>query len=183
MIDLIILGGGEARRMGGVDKLSVELRGRRLIDWLLDTPDTRPIVVAPATVSLPPQVLRTLEDPPLGGPVAGIAAALQLCDAPLVGIVAGDAPLAGRVIPTLVAALTPEVAGVLGRTPDGQVQQLLSVFHRDALISAVNRLDSPRDKSVRALYRELELSVVDVPAWVMDADRPEDLAELETLAP
>lgn len=34
----------------------------------------RVVVVAPERVALPPGVLRALEDPPLGGPVAGIAA-------------------------------------------------------------------------------------------------------------
>ena len=36
----------------------------------------RVVVVAPERVALPPGVLRALEDPPLGGPVAGIAAGL-----------------------------------------------------------------------------------------------------------
>lgn len=36
----------------------------------------RAVVVAPAEVALPAGVLRALEDPPLGGPVAGIAAGL-----------------------------------------------------------------------------------------------------------
>lgn len=183
-MDLIILGGGEARRMGGTQKLAATLHGRRLIDWLLGDAahvGARPIVVAPPTLQLGDDVSRVLEDPPLGGPVAGIAAALVMCKADLVGIVGGDAPLAARVLPQLVAQLG-ESDGVLARTPDGRDQLLLGVFRRHALIQAMEALPGPRDISVRALYRPLELGSVEVPAWTMDADSPEDLEKLAELS-
>ncbi|UEJ82960.1 NTP transferase domain-containing protein [Brachybacterium halotolerans subsp. kimchii] len=77
---LIVLGGGEGRRLGGVSKPDLLLGGRRLLDRVLDAgSECAPrVVVAPETVEVPSGVLRTLEDPPAGGPVAGIAAGLAL---------------------------------------------------------------------------------------------------------
>ncbi|QGU01364.1 molybdopterin-guanine dinucleotide biosynthesis protein MobA [Corynebacterium kalinowskii] len=184
-LDLIILGGGEARRMGGVDKLAASLHGRRLIDWLLADAaalPARPIVVARPSLELADAIDRTLEDPPFGGPVAGIAAALPLTSAPVVAVVGGDAPLAARVLPQLVAALDASCDGVLARTPDGRDQLLLGAFHRESLLGAVTALDTPRDKSVRALYRSLNLKSVAVPEWTMDADSPADLEKLAGLS-
>ncbi|MEJ5998239.1 molybdenum cofactor guanylyltransferase [Corynebacterium sp. H130] len=184
MFDLIILGGGRASRMGGGQKLARLLHGRRLIDWLLADAHAigaRPIVVAPDDLELESGISRALEDPPFGGPVAGIAAALALCRSELVGIVGGDAPLAARVLPVLADQLG-EHDAVLAQTPDGQRQQLLAVIRREALERAVAALDTPRDKSVRAMYRGLDCGTVDVPAWTMDADSPADLAQLSELS-
>lgn len=171
--------------MGGVDKLAADLHGRRLIDWLLaDAPalPARPIVVARPSLQIDDAIDRTLETPPLGGPVAGIAAGLALCTEPVVGIVGGDAPLAARVLPALCSALDATCDGVLARTPDGREQLLLGVFHLTSLQRAVAALDSPRDKSVRALYRPLTLKSAAVPAWAMDADSPADLSLLAELS-
>lgn len=75
---LIVLGGGEGRRLGGVSKPDLLLGGVRLLDRVLEAgSDCSPrVVVAPETVEVPSGVLRTLEELPAGGPVAGIAAGL-----------------------------------------------------------------------------------------------------------
>lgn len=77
---MIVLGGGEGRRLGGVSKPDLLLGGRRLLDRVLDAGSgcAPLVVVAPDSVEVPSGVLRTLEDPPAGGPVAGIAAGLAL---------------------------------------------------------------------------------------------------------
>lgn len=76
--DAVVLAGGTARRLDGVSKPDVELHGRRLLDHALGATAgaSRVVVVAPDSVEVPAGVLRTLEDPPHGGPVAGIAAGL-----------------------------------------------------------------------------------------------------------
>ena len=84
-LDVIVLAGGTGRRLGGACKPDVLVAGRRMLDHVLDgvaglrgrgLPDGRVVVVAPQQVALPDGVLRALEDPPLGGPVAGVAAGL-----------------------------------------------------------------------------------------------------------
>lgn len=86
VLDVIVLAGGTGRRLGGACKPDVLVAGRRMLDHVLDgvaglrgrgLPDGRVVVVAPQQVALPDGVLRALEDPPLGGPVAGVAAGLR----------------------------------------------------------------------------------------------------------
>ncbi|GEA89892.1 hypothetical protein CCE01nite_38410 [Cellulomonas cellasea] len=81
--DALLLAGGRARRLGGVSKPDVVVSGRRLLAYALDAAASGPgggarrtVVVAPGSVAVPGGVLRTLEEPPDGGPVAGIAAGL-----------------------------------------------------------------------------------------------------------
>lgn len=143
-LDAVVLAGGTGRRLGGASKPDVVARGARLIDHVLRGLDQLrhdgvPIglvcVVAPQTVALPQGVLRALEDPPLGGPVAGIAAGLAglsraqpprpdkahqaptTCaevsvagqpggPAPLTAVLTCDAPQGWRALPELLRACT-----------------------------------------------------------------------------
>ena len=76
--DAVVLAGGAGERLGGVSKPDIELAGRRLVDGVLvAVADAREIVVV-GDVAVPDGVHRTLEDPPLGGPVAGVAAGLDV---------------------------------------------------------------------------------------------------------
>jgi|GEM_PF-54805 len=95
LVGVIVLAGGTGIRLGGVSKPDVVVGGKRLLDLALaevrracdraaggaqhdsaGVPAPEIVVVAPDGVALPPDVHRTLEDPPLGGPVAGLAAGL-----------------------------------------------------------------------------------------------------------
>lgn len=134
--DAIILAGGAARRLGGASKPDVEVAGRRLLDYALEATMAarRTVVVGPVGLAVPAHVLLTLEDPPLGGPVAGIAAGMAalasrnvhpgIFDGPVLGnaaqerwvpdddvaapdvlLLACDVPGAARAVPRLVQAL------------------------------------------------------------------------------
>ena len=117
--DVIVLAGGTGARLDGASKPDVVARGLRLLDHVLagleqlreqGLPLGRVCVVAPAEVALPGGVLRALEDPPLGGPVAGIGAGLDVLGrsapvAGLAGILTCDAPLSWRALPALHRAL------------------------------------------------------------------------------
>lgn len=96
----IVLAGGEGRRLGGASKADVSIGGRRLLERVVA--GVRPFVagrivaVAPDSVDVPPGVLRTLEDPPAGGPLAGIDAGLKAlgASADSVGAPVGSPPVA-----------------------------------------------------------------------------------------
>ncbi|MCI6573857.1 MAG: NTP transferase domain-containing protein [Actinomycetaceae bacterium] len=99
----IILAGGTGARLGGVSKPDYRVCGVRLLDLLLGSMQAvhfsgQIVAVAPADVAVPPSVRRVLEDPPLGGPLAGIGAGIvalrDLPDHALVALTTCDAPLA-----------------------------------------------------------------------------------------
>ena len=75
-VDLVVLAGGRGTRMGGRDKASIELGGRTLLERVL-TADLGGRVVVVGETAVPDGVRRTVEDPPGGGPVAGIGAGLD----------------------------------------------------------------------------------------------------------
>ena len=73
----VVLTGGAARRMGGVDKPAIPVAGRSMRDRVLTAvASAAPRVVVGPAVDLPPGVLATREEPPGGGPVAATAAGL-----------------------------------------------------------------------------------------------------------
>jgi len=95
----VILAGGTGARMGGVDKAAVELAGRTLLDHALGAfgDADRVVVVAPVGVPTSRPVTFVVEDPPGGGPVAGLLAGADAlagsAAAPsLVGVLAVDMP-------------------------------------------------------------------------------------------
>ncbi|MBU8857902.1 MULTISPECIES: NTP transferase domain-containing protein [unclassified Micromonospora] len=92
----ILLAGGAARRMGGVDKPARAVGGRSMLHRVLAAvadADQR-IVVGPSG-PVPEGVRTTREEPPGGGPVAATAAGLALLDpgTTTVAVLAADLPL------------------------------------------------------------------------------------------
>lgn len=188
--DAVVLAGGTGQRLGGVSKPDVELGGRRLLDRVLVcVSDAREIVVV-GDVEVPDGVHRTLEDPPLGGPVAGVAAglaALAAATAPPAAwtvLVACDLadplPAMGRLLAAWSHAQrdadipTGDHDGWCLTDSKGQPQWLFGIHRTTSLIEALGRLDSPRDRSMKSLFAESVL--VTVPA----AD--DDIADIDTWA-
>ena len=182
--DVIVLAGGTGARLDGASKPDVVARGLRLLDHVLagleqlrtqGLPLGRVCVVAPAQVALPGGVLRALEDPPLGGPVAGIAAGLELLGrcvpvAGLTGILTCDAPFSWQVLPALHRALLGaggELDGVCARDGD-HVQYLLGLYRRAVLAAAVTPGGAPlRDVAVRRVLGRLRVSAITLPHGIV----------------
>ncbi|MFH5820991.1 molybdenum cofactor guanylyltransferase [Georgenia sp. AZ-5] len=188
--DAVVLAGGTARRLGGASKPDVVLGGRRLLEHALDAAAgaRRTVVVAPPEVAVPPGVLRTLEDPPHGGPVAGIAAGLAALDAaatsgspaadgagpaPWLLVLACDVPYAADAVPRLLAAaVTGDGACLVDG--DGHAQWLTGVYRTAALRERLGALpDAGRGASVHrcvgplatARVRAAGREAVDVDSW------------------
>ncbi len=146
--------------MGGIDKAQVRLDGVRLLDRVLvgvsgQVPaPTEVVVVSPYDVPVPDGVRVVSEDPPFGGPAAGVAAgfaALGSCETVLVfSVDAPDSPrVAGRLLAALSAGQDSDVAVV--RAPDGHLQPLCAAWRADALARALDRLGNPRDVAAKRL--------------------------------
>ncbi len=169
--DAVVLAGGTGRRLGGVLKPQLEVGGRRLLDHVLDATAgaSRVVVVAPGTVPVPDGVTRTLEDPPHGGPVAGIAAGLRALGAgqALVLVLACDLPGAAAAVARLLDVAqqrgTADADGVVLSDDAGREQWLLGLYARSALEGAaasVAAAGGVRGAPVRALVRPLRLVAV-----------------------
>jgi molybdopterin-guanine dinucleotide biosynthesis protein A len=205
----VVVAGGTARRWGGVDKTAVELGGRAVLLHVLEAlPRGVPaVVVAPADhaaraaaeiVGRP--VLWTREDPPGGGPVAALAAALAVPvvrAADVAVVLAGDLPFARPAVPRLLAALTERdgtdldaaldevLDAAVGVDESGRRQPLLAAYRLGPLRAAVAALGGrppgrpPGPWTGRALREVLAgLRVVEVPVSVheaFDLDTPADL--------
>lgn len=194
-VSAIVLCGGQSRRFGGVDKTRAVLGGSSLLDRLLTgLPTDWPVVCVgperPLSVLLdatldagpkPPRartVVWAREDPPGGGPVAGIDAGLARVATPYVVLLAGDLPFAAEEAESLVAALRAAPAttdGVRALDEGGQEQPLLAAYRTARLRAAVPV--GARDVGVRRTLAALSCATHPVPAHVArDVDTVADLA-------
>ena len=193
--DVIVLAGGESRRMGD-DKLAMEIAGEPVLDHTLD--GIAAVDGAGAIVAVGPRrstrtaVTWTREGPPRGGPVAAIAAGVAaLRSQPpqpasdLFVVVAGDAPLAGGAIPRLVAALDTdenddeEIDAAILVDDGGRDQLLTAAFRRTALERALAELGDPANLAAQRLVEGLRVArVAAVGDEAIDCDTPDDVALL-----
>jgi molybdopterin-guanine dinucleotide biosynthesis protein A len=165
----VILTGGTAARMGGVDKASLQLGGVTLLEHALAaTTAASEVVVVGGEVPTRRRVTWTREHPPLGGPAAGILAGLDgFRTAPdLLCVLAVDMPgVTVDAVARLTAAVTsdPSSDGAVLVDDDGRRQVLAAVYRASALQAA--RPERPEDEAglpVRRLVGSLRL--VEVPA-------------------
>ena len=210
----VVLAGGTARRWGGRDKTAFALAGEPLLAHAVRAvlPLVRAVAVVappahPARRALEPYltpgvVLWTREEPPGGGPVAGLAAGLAALTAPAaptdadpgdpaaadrdgtVVVLAGDLPFTRTAWPRLLAALAadPAADAALGVDPGGHRQPLLAVYREGPLrarLAVVPVVDQP----LRVVTSGL--AIIEVPVTAvesLDLDTPEDAAAAERIA-
>lgn len=200
MFDAVILAGGRAARLGGRSKPDVLVAGRRLLDHALDAASgaCRTVVVGPSGLAAAP-ALSAQEEPPQGGPVAGIEAGLRALDrsadqagaprAPIVLLLACDVPLARHVVARLLSAASEAVAegldGAQVIDATGRSQPLLGAYRRGLLTEALAGLTAAggvRGVAVRRLLAGARLrEVIDAVGHAADADTWDDVARLDAL--
>ncbi len=179
----VILAGGTAARMGGIDKAAIELRGRTLlelaVDAFLDADEV--VVVAPESVPTDRPVTTVCEDPPRGGPVAGLLTGVDaLLRRPrLVGVLAVDMPLvtAATMRRLREAAEGHDGAFLVGE--DGR-RQLAGVLDAAALAGVRPDLEGQHGMALHRLLAPLRLAQVDSTGdEAVDIDSWTDLRDLE----
>jgi len=182
----VVLTGGTGARMGGADKAALAVGGVSLLERALAaTVAAVEVVVVGAAVPTTRPVRWTREEPPGGGPAAGLLAGLRaFADLPpLVAVLAVDMP---RVTATTIARLTRAVArervdGALLVDRDGRRQLLCGVYRSTALLTAAPpRREDEHGLPVHRLLSGLVLG--EVPALeqeAADVDTWEDLRGLD----
>jgi molybdopterin-guanine dinucleotide biosynthesis protein A len=175
----LVLAGGRASRLGGVDKPALELDGASLLARTVTAARAAGadpvIVVGPERPGLP--VVWAREQPPFGGPVAALAAALPRLEAEWVLALAADLRRPGAVLDALREA--PRGAdGCLLADAGGQPQWLCGIYRSQALRAALSALGEPAGASLRQLLGGLRVlrhpAASDV---VADVDTPADARE------
>lgn len=178
-VTVVVLAGGTSRRFGS-DKLVAPLRGSTVLDTAVASlPLEWPVVVVGPPRDCGRTVTWTREDPPGGGPLAGVAAGVDRVATELVAVVAGDMPYAGPALVALVAALRTaprEVDAVVATDDDGVANPLLAAYR----VAAVRRLlPSPAHGRPAKLLFDLAHVELAVPGPAAhDVDTPADLEGL-----
>ncbi|WP_040811720.1 NTP transferase domain-containing protein [Nocardia concava] len=186
-IDAIVLAGGKASRMGGVDKPAIVVGGQSMLDAALTAVAgcARTVVVGPHRPELPPEILQAQEIPAGAGPVAAIAAglgALAGCEFPagLIVVLAADMPFltAAAIDELLSHARESGADAVFAADASGRPQYLVGVWRRAALTAALQGLDSLVNRPMKALV-PVDTAMVALPG-VEDCDTPEDVRRART---
>jgi len=182
----VVLTGGSGARLGGADKAALELAGVSLLERALAaTVAATEVVVVGRHVRTSRPVTWTLEDPPSGGPAAGVLAGLdRLTDAAdLVAVLAVDMP---RVNAGTVARLTwaveaeGEVDGALLVDPDGR-RQLLAAVYRVPALSAARPADPSGEAGLPMRRLVAPLRLVEVPTVGDEARDVDTWSDLRAL--
>ncbi|MET7298067.1 NTP transferase domain-containing protein [Embleya sp. NPDC005575] len=157
--DAVVLAGGAARRLAGADKPGLLVAGVSLLDRVLAAvAGAERIVVAGPRRATGHEVVWVREDPPGGGPVAALAAALPLVRAEVVVLLAADLPFVpAELIERLVAELDrePAPAGAVAVDADGRDQILLAAYRTAALRAGVADLAQPAGVPLRRVVEPL----------------------------
>nr|WP_188988023.1 molybdenum cofactor guanylyltransferase [Saccharopolyspora subtropica] len=181
----VVLAGGRARRLGGVDKVLLPVSGRTLLDRTIDAvAGAGPVVVVGPRRATAEPVLWTREDPPGSGPLAGVQAGLAALPAEtaLVAVLAGDHPhLTPGTLTRLRGALraNPGAAGAVLVDRNGEPQWLVGLWRVSSLRAAMP--GEARDRSIRSVFARLDPVLVPAAGEeASDVDTPEDLHRART---
>lgn len=176
----IIIAGGRATRLGGIDKTALLYNGRTLLQCALDAVrNASQVAVVGFGIELAPAqgLSQTAENPPWGGPAAALAAGvhnLRLSSVDTTVVIAADLPRVAEAVPLLLDALDAlddEYDGVVAVDSTGQRQHLLAVYRTAALRAA----PAEANASMRSVTAALNLRELVVPDHLCaDVDTPLD---------
>ncbi|UYP17791.1 NTP transferase domain-containing protein [Rhodococcus sp. Z13] len=176
-VEAVIVAGGRASRMGGVDKPALEVGDRTMLGTALAAVEgcARVTVVGPHRDDLDPHIHQVQESPAGTGPVAALAAADPTAD--LVVTLAADLPFItpGTVVALLEALNSDAHAeAAFAVDTDGRLQFLLAAWRTPALAARLAALGGDvANRPMKVLLPERHVTVP-VPETT-DCDTPADL--------
>ena len=184
----VILAGGDARRLGSVNKPGILVGNRRLLDIAIEAVGdaTATIAVGPRQSTARP-VAWGRESPPGGGPVAALAAAMPRVQTPTVVLLAADLPFVTSDAVSELIGARGTASAVIAVDEDERDQPLLGCYATAALADA---LPATADgASLRELIRRIEsrgevrrLHLSGKIPVTLDCDTPADITRAQELA-
>ncbi|GAB2763233.1 molybdenum cofactor guanylyltransferase [Terrabacter koreensis] len=188
---VVVLTGGASRRMGS-HKPTLELAGRPLVARVLDAAGPHPPVVVGPGQGVPDGVPVVMERVPGGGPVSGLAYAVEAVRAgvtrvphpDVVVVLAADLPfVTADHVERLVAALEPDALEpadlAVTVDADGRTNWLCAAWRTDALrtrLAALGDVGDAYGRSMRELCDGIRtVHVADPDGLAADVDTPADL--------
>jgi molybdopterin-guanine dinucleotide biosynthesis protein A len=184
----VILAGGRATRMGGVDKGLVPVNGKPMIQWVID-------LLRPQVAELLVNANRNLDryrefgcrviddgDREFRGPLAGIASGMRAAATPYVAFAPCDSPLAcGDLVPRLRAALEGEGARIAVAHDGERLQPVFALLECSLLDDLMRYLDGGGRKIDRwyAEHGYASADFSDAAASFSNINAPEEKQALE----
>ncbi|MDQ6687520.1 MAG: molybdenum cofactor guanylyltransferase [Actinomycetota bacterium] len=158
----VLLTGGTSVRLDGVDKASLEIGGKTLLERGLEAlTEAEDVVVVGAEVPTSRPVTFRREDPPGDGPAAGVLAGLDgFAGRPdLVVVLAVDMPwVTTDTVRRLRGAVAADGAQLVDG--DGNRQHLCGIYRTSALLDRAASLGDEHGVSMRRLLAGLDLGEV-----------------------
>lgn len=191
-VDALILAGGRASRLGGLDKASVIVGQARLVDRVIAAARRaglgRVIVAGPPhTGQLADVVVR--EDPPFSGPVAALGAGLDQVQGQWLLLLGCDLVHPAAIIDQLLAAIPPtsasRPAAVVLQDEAGHPQWVASCLRTSALRRCLGDYSPGQlaHQSLRGIIGQLQPQfVATASATTADIDTPAQLAQARQTA-
>jgi molybdopterin-guanine dinucleotide biosynthesis protein A len=188
----IVLAGGRASRLGGIDKTALRYRGRTLLEHALASTAgaAATVVVGPASTSVAAEFVT--EADAHGGPAAAVVAGLGALSGrhrPWTALIAADQPRVAEALPAVLAARGVFAAsdGVVPRDRSARMQSLLAVYRTTALLDTADRAARRAPvygMPLRELLEPLTLcAVLLAPLLCADVDTAEDARALGVALP
>ena len=188
----LILAGGRAQRMGGIDKGLIPFHGKPLIESAIAKlkPQVQTIVINAnrsitkyATYGYPVVMDET---PDFSGPLAGFSVGLKACKTPYLLTSPCDSPLLPNNLAELLAAEMEsgdfQLVYASSKEADGKVwAQPVFCLMRSNLESSLNQFLQKGDLKIDHWFKELRTSTVvfDDPLVFANVNTPEELKKLE----
>ena len=187
-VTAVILAGGMARRMDGVDKGLIELNGRPMIEYIIEAlkPQVDNIVIN-ANRNLEqyrrygyPVVEDIMGD--YFGPLVGMASGLQACSSERILTVPCDSPFVPpRLAEKLDTALREQDAELSVANDSERMQPVFAMLHRYLLPSLLAYLDAGGRK-IDTWYSEHKMALADFSDWpdtFININTPQDKTFVE----
>ncbi|MGB2970182.1 MAG: NTP transferase domain-containing protein [Candidatus Nanopelagicales bacterium] len=196
-VGAIVVAGGRASRMGGRDKLALQVAGTAVLDRALSSVAHADAVVVVGPVRPTSTRVRWTRETPAGsGPVAAIAAGLRELEGnsaaassaqpgtpkqyDAILVLAGDMPLVNTSFARLVEALESGPWDVAVAVDEQGVDQpLLSAWRTAALVAALQSVPRLAGARVRDLLTDIRINRVEVGVAALDCDEEADIQRAE----